>query len=134
MSDVVHICFFPSFFKFNFYFIVDLQCVSFRCTVTHIHLSRRTAGIVVSCKIPILATQVQLPGGTGHVLPSLVVPMVKKLPAMQETRVQPLDWEDPLEKGMATHSGILVSEIPWTEERGGLQSTGSQKSQTQRID
>ena len=47
-------------------------------SVTHIHISRRTAGVVVSCKIPILATQVQFPGGTGHVLPSLVVPMVKK--------------------------------------------------------
>ena len=46
---------------------------------------------------------------------------------MQETWVQLLDWEDPLEKGMATHSGILVWEIPWTEEPGGLQSTGSQR-------
>ena len=41
---------------------------------------------------------------------------VKNLPAMQETRVQSLDWEDPLEKGMATHSSILGWRIPWTEE------------------
>ena len=52
---------------------------------------------------------------------------VKNLPAMQETQVQSLGWEDPLEKGMATHSTILAWEIPWTEEPGGLQSTGSQE-------
>ena len=54
---------------------------------------------------------------------------VKNLPAMQETRVQSLSREDPLEKGMATHSSILAWRIPWTEEPGGLQSLGSQ-SQT----
>ena len=48
--------------------------------------------------------------------------MVKNLPAIQETRVQYLGWEDPLEKGMAAHSSILACEIPWTEELGGLQS------------
>ena len=48
---------------------------------------------------------------------------------MQETWVQSLDREDLLEKGMATHSCILDWEIPWTEELGGLQSMGSQKSQ-----
>ena len=52
--------------------------------------------------------------------------MVKHLPAMQETQVQFLDQEDPLEKGMATHSSILAWKIPWTEEPGGLQSMGSQ--------
>ena len=45
---------------------------------------------------------------------------VNNLPAMEETRVRSLDWEDPLEKGMATHSSILTSKIPWTEEPGGL--------------
>ena len=49
---------------------------------------------------------------------------------MQEMRVQSLDWEDALEKEMATHSSILAWKIPWTEEPGGLQSMGSQKSQT----
>ena len=52
--------------------------------------------------------------------------MVKNLPAMWETGVRSLDWEGPLEKGMATHSGILAWRIPWTEEPGGLQSMGSQ--------
>ena len=52
--------------------------------------------------------------------------MVKNPPAMWETGVRSLDWEDPLEKGMATHSGILAWRIPWTEEPGGLQSMGSQ--------
>ena len=47
---------------------------------------------------------------------------------MQETRVQSLGREDPLEKEMATHSSILAWEIPWTEEPGGLQSMGSQQS------
>ena len=50
--------------------------------------------------------------------------MVKKLPAMQETQVQFLGQEDPLEKEMATHSIILVWRIPWTEELGGLQCMG----------
>ena len=51
--------------------------------------------------------------------------MVKNLPANQETQVQSLLWEDSLEKEMATHSGILAWEIPWTEEPGGLQSVAS---------
>ena len=53
--------------------------------------------------------------------------MVKILSAMQETRVQSLGREDPLEKEMATHSSILVWEIPWTEELGRLQSLGVTK-------
>jgi len=51
---------------------------------------------------------------------SLVAQRIKILPALQETQVQFLGWEDPLEKDIATHSGILVQRIPWTEERGGL--------------
>ena len=58
---------------------------------------------------------------------SLVAQTVKNLPAMQETWVQSLDWEDPLDKGMATHSSILAWGIPWTEEPGGLQSMASQR-------
>ena len=50
---------------------------------------------------------------------------------MQEVQIQSLDQEDPLEKEMATHSSILALEAPWTEEPGGLQSKGSQKSRTQ---
>ena len=52
--------------------------------------------------------------------------MVKNPPAMQEVQVQSLRWEDPLEKGMATHSSILAWRIPWTEEPVGLQSIESQ--------
>ena len=52
---------------------------------------------------------------------------VKNLPAMQETGVQSLDWEDPLEKGMATHSSILAWRITWTEEPCGLQSMGLER-------
>ena len=58
---------------------------------------------------------------------SLVVQTVKNLPAVQETWFQALDWEDPLEKGMATHSSILSQRIPWTEEPGGPQCIGSQR-------
>ena len=53
--------------------------------------------------------------------------MVKNLPAMQETWVLPLSWEDPLEKGKETHSSIVAWRIPGTEEPGGLQSIGSQR-------
>ena len=51
---------------------------------------------------------------------SLVAQLVKNLPAMEETQVQFLDWEDPLEKEMATHSIVLVWRVPWTEEPGRL--------------
>ena len=57
---------------------------------------------------------------------SLVAQRLKHLPAMRETWVQSLSQEDPLEKEMATHSSIPAWRIPWTEEPGGLQSTGLQ--------
>ena len=56
--------------------------------------------------------------------------VIKNPPAMQETQetwVQSLGWEEPLEEGMATHSTFLAWRIPWTEEPGGLQSKGSQR-------
>ena len=59
---------------------------------------------------------------------SLVAQMVNNLPTMWETQVHSWSWEDPLEKGMVTHSSILAWRIPRTEELGRLQSTGSQKS------
>ena len=62
---------------------------------------------------------------------SLVAQMVKNLPAMQQTWVQSLGWEEPLEKGIATNSSILIWGIPQTEELGRLQSMGVPKSQTQ---
>ena len=59
--------------------------------------------------------------------------MVKNLPAMQETVVQSLGWEDSLEKGMAPHSSILAWRVPRTEEPGGLQSMGLQRSGTTEL-
>ena len=58
---------------------------------------------------------------------SLVAQLVKNRPAKWETWIRSLGWEDPLEEGMETHSSVLAWKIPWTEEPGGLQSTGSQR-------
>ena len=58
---------------------------------------------------------------------SPVAQTVKNLPAVQETLIQSLGWEDPLEEGMTTHSSILAWKITWTEEPGGLQSIKSQR-------
>ena len=58
---------------------------------------------------------------------SLVAQMIKNLPAMRDTWVPSLGWENPLEEGMATHSSIPAWRIPWAEEPGGLQSIGSQR-------
>ena len=57
----------------------------------------------------------------------MVAQTVKNLPAMQETWVQAMGQKDPLEKDMVTHSSILAWRIPWTEERSGLESMGSQR-------
>ena len=75
-------------------------------------------------QIPIPDRNAESSGSYGA---SLVAQMVKNLPVMQETGVQSLGWEDPLEKGMAIHSNVLAWRIPWTEEPGGLQSMGSQR-------
>ena len=61
---------------------------------------------------------------------SLVAQRLKHLPAMRETWVRSLGWEDPLEKEMATHSGILAWSIPWMEEPGGLRSWGRKEFDT----
>ena len=61
---------------------------------------------------------------------SLIDQLVKTLPTMQETWVRFLSWEDPLKKETAIHSSFLAWRIPWTEESGGLQSMGSQESDT----
>ena len=53
--------------------------------------------------------------------------MIKNVPEMEEAKIQSLDWEDPLEKGIATHCRILAWRIPWTEEPAGLWSMGSQR-------
>ena len=59
---------------------------------------------------------------------SLVAQMVKNLLAVQKSWIQSLGWEDPLEKGTATHSSFLAWRIPWTEEPGRLQSVGLQRA------
>ena len=74
---------------------------------------------------PYLVTGISVHEFGGHL--SLVAQTVKNLPAMQETWVRSLGWEDPLEKEMATHSKCLAWKIPWTEEPGGLQFMGSQR-------
>ena len=65
--------------------------------------------------------------GCGCIESRVLAQMVKNLPTMRETLVQSLGLEDPLEKGKATCPSILVWRIPWTEEPGGLQSTGSHR-------
>ena len=74
--------------------------------------------------IPGSGSSPQRKGRLPTLVASLVAQMVKNLPAMQDTWVRSLGWEDPLEKGMATHFSILAWKIPWTEGPGGLQSTG----------
>ena len=59
---------------------------------------------------------------------SLVAQLLKNMSAMQVTWIPSLHWEDPLEKGMATHSSILVWRIPWIEEHGEVQPVGSQRA------
>ena len=70
-----------------------------------------------------LKRRIQKPSYTN----TLMAQMVKNLRTMQETQVQSLGWEEPLEKGMATKSSILAWRIQWTEEPGGLQSVRSQR-------
>ena len=60
-------------------------------------------------------------------MPTLIAQLIKNPPAAQETWVQSLGWEDPLEEGMATHSSTLAWRIPWTEEPCRLQSMGSHR-------
>ena len=69
----------------------------------------------------------QTGGDSGHKGTSLVVQLVKILPALCETWVQSLGWEDPLEKEMAIHSSTIAWKILWTEEPGRVQSMGSQR-------
>ena len=65
--------------------------------------------------------------GLHRNMASLVAQVVRNLPTVQETRVQFLGWDDPLEKGMTTYSSILAWRIPWTEKPGELQSLGLQR-------
>ena len=88
------------------------------------------SSVATSCKGDQI-TQAHSPNGDKKKIwtnfASLVAQRLKRLPPMWETWVRSLGWEDPLEKEMATHSSILAWRIPWTEEPGRLQSTGSQR-------
>ena len=86
--------------------------------------------VTVSTVSPSISHEVMGPDATKQA----VCLVVKNLPSMQETRDRSLGLEHPLEKEMATHSSTLAWEIPWTEEHGGLQSMGSQKSWTRLSD
>ena len=73
---------------------------------------------------------ISLPDALDHyitIVSNMVAQRLKRLPPVQETWVQSLGQEDPLEEGMATHSSILAWRIPWTEDPGGLQSIGLQR-------
>ena len=82
------------------------------------------------CISDLMCLVFRLHGGQGPPSVAQGFPLaqtVKNLPGMQETGVRSLGWEDPLEKGMATHSGILAWRIPWAEKPGGLQFVESQR-------
>ena len=86
----------------------------------------------ILCSRPVLQKLTARPQVKKIILPfpaSLIAQSVKNLPAGQETRVRSLGWEDPLEKEMAPHSSTLAWKVPWMEEPGRLQSTGSQRVQ-----
>ena len=78
-------------------------------------------------KLKIFTQMLKINTMSNNLTASLVAQRLKRLPAMWEMWVQSLGREDPLEKEMATHSSILAWRIPWMEELGGLQSTGSQR-------
>ena len=98
-------------------------------TLNHVrgHWLVQRSGALPELQQQILSTNL------GVLWASSVFRRVKNPPAMQETWVQSLGQEDPLEKEMATHSSILAWRIPWTEELGGLQSMGSQRIRCNRV-
>ena len=134
---------FFSFFRCGPFFKVFIEFVTILVLFYVSVFGSRAYGILalwpgIESEPPVLEDDVLTTGPPGKSLEwisikynyswaSLVAQMVKNLPAMQETRVQSLGWENPLEEGTATHSSILAGMIPWTEETGGLQSMGSQR-------
>ena len=102
-----------------------LGCFHVLDTVTSAAINIRAR---VSFSILVSSGYMSSSGIAGSFRASLIAQPVKSLPAVQETRVWFLGWEDPLEKEMTTHSSILAWRIPWTEEPGGLQFMGSQES------
>ena len=106
-----------------FWSILDLQCcVNFCCIVKWFSVI-----YTYICILFYILFHYGLSQGIEYSGASLVAQMVKNLPAMQETWVQSLSWDDPLEKEVATHSSILAWRIPWKDESGGLQSIRLQR-------
>ena len=107
------------------------HCIHSPCFVYHSfldgHLGFSHFWAVIHCHEHLHMNMFQSFSRFQFIWTSLVVQMVKNLPAMQKTQVQSLGWEDPLEKGMAALSSILAWRIPWTEDRGRLQYIGSQR-------
>ena len=95
--------------------LLPVPCIVGEKSLKNIHLGRKPGTLFFVCL------------SAKFLRDSLVAQRLKCLPAMQETWVLSLGQEDPLEKEMATHSSILAWRIPWMEEPGGLQSTGSQR-------
>ena len=105
--------------------IFDLHCSSVQgLSLKFIFNWRR---IALKCCLGFLHTTTWISHKYTYIESSLVAQMVKHLPAMRETRVRSLGWEDLLEKEMATHSSTLAWRIPWMEEPGRLQSMGLQR-------
>ena len=98
----------------------------------YMNLNKRNWVKKLTCKnnANFVKFKTRLNQATGKIIKkaSLVAQRFKRLPAVWETQVQSLGWEDPLEKEMTTHSSILAWRIPWREEPGRLQSTGSQRA------
>ena len=126
-------CLFRSFFHFLIWLFVFLvlSCMSasifwklILCQLFHLLLFSPILRVVF---FTLLIVSFAIQKLLSLIRASLVAQRLKHLPAMQETHVQSLDREDPLEKEMATHFSILAWRIPWTEEPGRLQSMGSQK-------
>ena len=118
--------------KLNFSKILSKRDSSLRCSIkVFTVVSREKSPTFVNQNLACLAMKQGLLWYNMMPLEgaSLVSQTVKDPPAMQETWVQSLGQEDPLEKGMAIHSSILTWRIPWTEEPGGLRSMGSQSNQ-----
>ena len=114
--------------------IIHFHCYVVVCNLNFLEKEMATHSSVLAWRIPGTGEPGGLPSMGSHRvghdwsdLAAAVTQLVKNLPAMQETQVRSLGWEDSLEKERATHSSILAWRILWTEEPGRLQTMGSQR-------